>query len=135
MPGFVVFAQEKDATSSTTEKTGTPEPGPLVMIGSIALGLSAYRFSVAWPRVLPQGSGRVEQQTENRDVRVACADALRNFKTKDVARALVEVMGDKQFEVSYQARKSLVLMTGHDFRYDAGKWREYLGAAANPFSE
>jgi len=27
MPGFVVFAQEKDAPSSTTEKTGTPEPG------------------------------------------------------------------------------------------------------------
>jgi beta-glucosidase len=26
------------------------------------LGLSAYRFSVAWPRVLPQGAGRVEQR-------------------------------------------------------------------------
>ncbi|WP_448607769.1 GH1 family beta-glucosidase [Geodermatophilus sp. URMC 60] len=26
------------------------------------LGLSAYRFSVAWPRVLPEGAGRVEQR-------------------------------------------------------------------------
>jgi beta-glucosidase len=26
------------------------------------LGLSAYRFSVAWPRVLPEGTGRVEQR-------------------------------------------------------------------------
>jgi beta-glucosidase len=26
------------------------------------LGLSAYRFSVAWPRVVPQGAGRVEQR-------------------------------------------------------------------------
>lgn len=26
------------------------------------LGLDAYRFSVAWPRVLPHGSGRVEQR-------------------------------------------------------------------------
>jgi beta-glucosidase len=26
------------------------------------LGLAAYRFSVAWPRVLPEGAGRVEQR-------------------------------------------------------------------------
>ncbi|MGY1609567.1 MULTISPECIES: GH1 family beta-glucosidase [unclassified Geodermatophilus] len=26
------------------------------------LGLSAYRFSVAWPRVVPEGAGRVEQR-------------------------------------------------------------------------
>src|SRR6478735_4874807 len=26
-----------------------------------SLGLNGYRFSVAWPRVLPQGTGRVNQ--------------------------------------------------------------------------
>jgi hypothetical protein len=70
--------------------------------------------------------GRPEQQPESRDVRVACADGLRNFPTRDVVRALVEVLKDKQFEVSWQARKSLMLMTGHDFHYDQGKWTEYL---------
>jgi HEAT repeats len=75
---------------------------------------------------------RPERVTEGRDVRVAVADALRNFKTRDVARALVEVLQDRQFEVSYQARQGLVLMTGHDYRYDPDKWREYL-AGENPF--
>jgi hypothetical protein len=80
-----------------------------------------------------KGEGnRPEPQAENRDVRVACADALRNFPSKEVAKSLVDVLREKEFEVSYQARKSLTLMTGHDFRYDAAKWREYLDSP-NPF--
>ncbi len=35
-----------------------------------AMGLTAYRFSVAWPRVLPEGSGRVEERG------LACYDRL-----------------------------------------------------------
>ena len=85
--------------------------------------------------IRPQGSGpgaRPERINEGRDIRIAAADALRNYKTKEVARALTEVLQDAQFEVSWQARQSLVLMTGHDFRYDVEKWREYLGRE-NPF--
>ena len=77
-------------------------------------------------------SGRTETAVESRDVRVACADALRNYPNKDVARTLVDALREREFEVSWQARKSLTLMTGHDFRYDAAKWRAYLDAP-NPF--
>jgi hypothetical protein len=77
--------------------------------------------------------GRLEPQQETRDVRVACADALRNYPTRDVAKALVEVLAEKQFEVAWQARKSLILMTGHDYRYDPGPWRDYLTKAEKPF--
>jgi hypothetical protein len=77
--------------------------------------------------------GRTESVPENRDVRVACADALRNFPTKDVARTLVDALREREFEVSWQARKSLILMTGHDFKYDQAKWREYLASKDNPF--
>jgi hypothetical protein len=79
--------------------------------------------------IRPEGAGpgvRPERINEGRDVRVAVADALRNYKTKDVARALTDVLEDRQFEVAWQARQSLVLMTGRDFRYDRDKWREYL---------
>jgi len=78
--------------------------------------------------------GRIESQPENRDVRVACADALRSFPTKDVAKSLIDSLNEKEFEVSWQARKSLTLMTGHDFRYDQAKWREYM-LTDNPFGK
>ena len=38
----------------------TRYPEDVALMGE--LGLSAYRFSVAWSRVLPEGSGRVEQR-------------------------------------------------------------------------
>jgi hypothetical protein len=78
-------------------------------------------------------TGRMEAVQETRDVRVACADALRNFHTREVAAALVAVLKEKDFEAPWQARKSLILMTGHDFHYDQGKWTDYLTKAANPF--
>jgi hypothetical protein len=78
-------------------------------------------------------TGRMEQQQESRDVRVACADALRNFPNRDVTTALVEVLRDKDFEVSWQARRSLVLLTGHDFKYDQNAWRDYFTRAQKPF--
>ena len=34
------------------------------------LGVNAYRFSVAWPRVLPEGSGRVNQKGLDFDRRI-----------------------------------------------------------------
>ncbi|HSI34475.1 MAG TPA: HEAT repeat domain-containing protein [Tepidisphaeraceae bacterium] len=77
--------------------------------------------------------GRPEAVTESRDVRLACADALRNYPDKDVATRLVAVLNDKDFEVAWQARQSLRLLTGRDFRYDQEKWREYLLKSATPF--
>ncbi len=78
-------------------------------------------------------NNRPEALRENRDVRVACADALRNFKNKDVTKALIDVLDEKDFEVAWQARRSLMLMTGRDFRYDQSKWKDYMLKAANPF--
>ena len=90
------------------------------------------RHMAAQQEVRGEG-GRPEVAVETRDVRVACADALRNYPTRDVARALVDALREREFEVAWQARKSLILLTGRDFKYDQGKWQEFLASTENPF--
>ena len=48
------------------------------------------------------------------DVRIACARALRNYRRTDVAKTLVECMGDGDYAVCYTARASLVHIAGRD---------------------
>lgn len=73
------------------------------------------------------------QHDDNQDVRIACADALRLYKTPEVARALVGVLPERQFGVAYRARESLILMTGHNFRWDEAAWLDYFAKAQKPF--
>jgi hypothetical protein len=63
------------------------------------------------------------------DVRISCADALRNYKTIEVAKILVNQLDDKNFGVAWQSRQSLALITGQDFRYDQNAWLTYLSQA------
>lgn len=73
----------------------------------------------------------LQDPDENVDVRVACADALRHYRTAQVATALVSALRG-QFAVSWQARVSLKLMTGKDFRYDRAAWLNYLTGPEKP---
>ncbi|HEV8606151.1 MAG TPA: HEAT repeat domain-containing protein [Tepidisphaeraceae bacterium] len=75
----------------------------------------------------------LDSPDENVDVRIACADALRLYRTSEVAQALVRAMRERNFGVSWQARKSLQLMTGQDFRYDTAAWLTFLSGTAKPF--
>lgn len=70
---------------------------------------------------------------ESIDVRVACVDALRNYRTSEVAQALVRALGDRQLGVCFQARRSLKVMTGKDYRYDQAAWLNYLTSNSKPF--
>ena len=67
---------------------------------------------------------------ETEDVRIACAEALRNFHSFEVMHALVGILNDEDFSVAWQARQSLELLTGQDFRYDEKAWLTYLAAGA-----
>jgi hypothetical protein len=70
---------------------------------------------------------------QSKDVRIACADALRNYHTLETARVLVNALTDPDFSVAWQARVSLIVMTGQDFRYDHDQWLNYFGHSRSPF--
>jgi hypothetical protein len=73
------------------------------------------------------------QHDDSRDVRIASADALRCYKTDEVAHALISELSDYDFGVAWQARQSLRLMTAHDFQYSEAAWLNYLSESRNPF--
>lgn len=60
--------------------------------------------------------------SETVDVRIAAAEALRHYRSLEVARTLVNLLGERDFGLAWQARQSLRFMTGTDKRYDQSAW-------------
>jgi hypothetical protein len=77
--------------------------------------------------------GRPETVEEGKDVRIACADALRHYRTLDVARTLVSYLGERDFGVAWQSLQSLKTITGRDMEYNQGAWLQYLSGPEKPF--
>jgi len=73
------------------------------------------------------------QRDEDKDVRIACADALREYKTAEVARVLVGALSERDFSIAYRARESLLLMTGRNFHFDEVAWLDYFAKTEKPF--
>ncbi len=74
----------------------------------------------------------VNDSTEDRDVRIAAADALKHYKTVEVARTLASQLGGREFGVAWQSRRSLQTLTGQDYRYDESAWLNYITGPAKP---
>jgi hypothetical protein len=69
------------------------------------------------------------QSDTNADVRIACADALRNFDVAPSTNALTDTLGDKDFSVAHQSHESLRIISFHDFQYDRAQWQDYFSPA------
>jgi hypothetical protein len=69
---------------------------------------------------------------ENRDLRIAAIDALKHYRTLQIARTLIGVVTERDFAVAWQARKSLKKMTGKDLYYDESAWLQYITGPAKP---
>jgi hypothetical protein len=70
---------------------------------------------------------------ESKDVRIAAADALRQYRKLDVARTLVGYLNEQDFGVAWQSRQSLITLTGQDLHYDESAWLNYLVGPSKPF--
>jgi HEAT repeats len=70
---------------------------------------------------------------ESKDVRIAAADALRQYRKLDVARTLVGYLNEQDFSVAWQSRQSLIALTGQDLQYDQSAWLQYLIGPSKPF--
>lgn len=124
-------ARQKDITSLYVQ--ALEDANPLVRLEA-AKALANIPDEAAVPALIKHlkgrievlNKGKVEPDDETTDVRVACADALRSFRTSEVAQALVGVLRDRDFAVCWQARVSLKFITGQDFRYDQAAWLDYL---------
>lgn len=81
---------------------------------------------------IPSLMRMVSNTNEDKDVRVAAAMALAQYRRLDVGRTLVGVLQDRDFAVSWQARQSLMYLTQKDHRYDEGAWLELLTSDAKP---
>jgi len=75
----------------------------------------------------------VTKAEEDRDVRIAAAEALGYYKRIEVARALTPRLGEHDFSVAWQARRSLHRLTGKDFFYNEAAWLEFISGPDKPF--
>lgn len=64
--------------------------------------------------------------SETTDIRIAATDALRHYRSLEVARSLVNDLNDRDFSIAWQARQSLRFMTGADKHYDQSAWLKLL---------
>jgi hypothetical protein len=74
----------------------------------------------------------VTSTDEQKDVRIAAAEALQHYKQIDVARQLVPLLNQKDFGIAWQAHRSLKIMTGKDLAYDESAWLQYITGPSKP---
>lgn len=75
----------------------------------------------------------VSKADEDRDVRIAAAEALGHHRRLEVARALTPRLNEYDFGVAWQARRSLRRLTGRDYFYNEAAWLEYVAGPEKPF--
>jgi hypothetical protein len=134
-PDYVVRATTVRALNRARDASATP-----VFIQALADESELVRLEAAKalnnlpsPDAAAALLARLNDPNEAMDVRIAAAEAMRHYKSLEVARGLVAALDVREFGIAWQARRSLHVMTKTDMKYDQGKWLTFLTGARNPF--
>lgn len=84
-------------------------------------------------RAVPRLIELANDTAQDRDVRIWCVFALSSYRRMETARALVPMLGAKDYSVAFEARCSLRRMTGRDYHQEQGLWLKYLAAHPDSF--
>jgi hypothetical protein len=123
------------ALNASRDRAAVPVFIAALLDNSPAVRLQAAKAlsNVPDPSAADGLSRTVGNQTEQKDVRIAAAEALRHYRTIGVARVLAGTLAGKDFGVAWQSRWSLRILTGKDYKYDERAWLEYFTGPGKPF--
>jgi len=69
---------------------------------------------------------------ENKDVRIAAAEALQHYRRLDIGRTLIGLLNQRDFGIAWQARRTLKRLTGKDLNYDESAWLNFITGPSKP---
>lgn len=134
--------RSRDASATAIFINGLSDPDSLVRLEAAkalnrlpdpaAVPLLIQHLQPSYATGTMDDRGLPVQQDETQDVRIAAAQALGHYKQFAVARALIDVLDTRDFGIAWQARKSLLEITGKDFGYDQTAWLDYLSSSSQP---
>ncbi len=84
------------------------------------------------PSAVPTLIAVASRPDEQRDIRIAAAEALQHYKKIEAARALVVLLNERDFGLAWQAQRSLTRLTGKNLGYDDKAWLAYLTGPEKP---
>ncbi|HEX8523085.1 MAG TPA: HEAT repeat domain-containing protein [Tepidisphaeraceae bacterium] len=133
-PDFTVRAAAVRALNIARDKSATA-----VFIGALSdkndfvrLEAAKALANVPSPEAAAPLQKIVSNALENKDLRIAAADALKHYPNLGVGRTLVGALNTRDFGVAWQARQSLRRLTGRDLHYDESAWLTYLTSPGRP---
>ncbi len=70
----------------------------------------------------------------SRNVRITSAEALGEFKDREVLAPLIRSLRNKDFGIAERAENSLIALTGVTHDYDATAWEAWVASTQDPFA-
>ena len=70
----------------------------------------------------------------SRNVRIVAAEALGEFKDREVLAPLIRSLRNRDFAIAERAERSLIALTGTTHDYDANAWEAWVASTKDPFA-